>query len=103
MQTYLLYLQGIVIIIMVLAIVTYAPFVRSLKKACWVVFGVTCLWASMNEVLDLLFPSDSPPAIGLLVAPFLAVLVALIFRGIKTVLFKIPVLAKLEKRMRREQ
>jgi hypothetical protein len=100
MQTILDSAGDFIAIVAAATLILYAPFAKSWGRALGAAFLLWFLWSLCRMILIINFREPTPPMIGFVLAPFVALLYAAVLRGIKLLLFKIPFLANLENRVR---
>jgi hypothetical protein len=82
------------------ATIFYAPFAKTWFRALLVPFILMLSWGVVREISIFSFPEDSPPGIYFFVVPLEYPVYASIIRGLKLLLFRLPVLRGLEMKLR---
>jgi len=62
--------------------------------------GFGLLWSALRVACILSFGEPQPPFVGYIIAPGICIIYASVIRGIKIVLFKIPMLKRFEEAVR---
>jgi len=100
MHWLLLALSDYLQIIAMASVVLFAPFSTSWSQAVKVPLLLGSAWGVVRWSTMVFLEVDYPPILGILAVGFLDALYACVSRGIKTFVFLIPVLRKVEKRVR---
>ena len=87
----------LVVVVGVIAFL-YAPFARSFIKALGIVFISAFCWSFLRIAAIIAFNEPCPPVVGFMVFPFFVAIYASIAKAVKTIVFEIPYLAKMEER-----
>ncbi len=86
--------------VMYAAILFYAPFAKTWRRAIAAVLFVSASWSLLRMFTIIAYREDTPPMFAFVVLPFFTVAYGCALRGVKILLFKIPALAALESRLR---
>lgn len=78
----------------------YAPFAKTWMRALLVQFSLGFIWALIRLMSVICFNEESPPGIFFIIIPLEYLVYASIARGIKLLLFKLPMLKAIEEKLR---
>jgi hypothetical protein len=100
MQPFLWILADVVKYSAYVATAIYAPFAKTWARALVVPFILVFAWGVVREVSIVRFREDTPPGMYFLMLPFLYLVYASVMRGLKLLLFRLPVLKAFEQKIR---
>jgi hypothetical protein len=100
MHLLFLILERIITVLTLGLILFYAPFAKTWIRALTVPVALIIMGILVTEFTIVAFKEESPPGIGFALAPFACALFAAIARVIGYVIFKIPILKRLEEDVR---
>jgi hypothetical protein len=94
------YLPTTLGLLMSVSLFVYAPFAKTWIRALAVQFLLGFCWAGTRLTSVIVFKEESPPGVFFIIVPLEYLVYASITRGLKLLLFRLPVLKAFEEKLR---